>query len=266
MTARAKMSKILYVASTYSHIKSFHLDYINALRDEGHEVFIMANGEGADYNVPFAKRLFSYKNFLARKQIRKIISEGGFDKILVNTTLSAFHLRLALSSKNRPHVVNFVHGYLFSKNTPWLKRTLLLFCERFLRSRTDTVIVMNSEDAQIATENSLAKEVYFSHGMGVKQKPVIKSREKIREELNLSDTDYVITYVAELSKRKNQSALVRCMPKLLMQIPNARLILVGNGDSKEKLEKQIKKLSRNAKALVFICYFLHISSRSHAGT
>ena len=104
------MSKILYVASTYSHIKSFHLEYIKALRAAGHEVLIMANGSEADYNIPFEKRIFSRRNSVCRKEISKIVKEEHFDAILLNTTLAAFHVRLALNGKKRPRVVNFVHG------------------------------------------------------------------------------------------------------------------------------------------------------------
>jgi hypothetical protein len=51
------MSKILYAASTASHIKSFHLDYIEALRRDGHEVLTMAKGDGVDFDIPFEKRI-----------------------------------------------------------------------------------------------------------------------------------------------------------------------------------------------------------------
>ena len=52
------MSKILYVASNMTHINNFHRDYIAALREAGHTVSVMARGEGADYDIPFEKKLY----------------------------------------------------------------------------------------------------------------------------------------------------------------------------------------------------------------
>ena len=96
------MSKILYTASTMSHINNFHIDYIEALRKEGHTVLVMARGEGADFDIPFEKKIFSRKNTECRRNIRKILIREKFDAIILNTTLAAFHIRLACPKKNRP--------------------------------------------------------------------------------------------------------------------------------------------------------------------
>ena len=170
------MSKILYAASTYGHIKAFHLDYIAALKSEGHEVKTLAAGEGADYNIPFEKRMLSLANLRCRAEIARIVNEGGFDAIIVNTTLAAFHIRLALGKK-RPRLLNVVHGYLFSENSNLFKKSALLFCEWMLRKRTDAILVMNEEDERIARKYSLAKSIDCIRGMGVKDVPATRSRE-----------------------------------------------------------------------------------------
>ena len=229
------MSKILYAASTYGHIKSFHLDYIQALRRDGHEVFVLACGEGADFDIPFEKRIFSRKNRECRKEIKKIISGGGFDAVLLNTTLAAFHIRMALTKKNRPRVVNIVHGYLFSEKSNIVKKCSLLFCEWILRKKTDTVIVMNKEDERIARKYKLASDIRLIYGMGVKSCEPSRNPSDVRSELSAFDTDYVITFVGELSKRKNQRMLISAMKEVKAKIPEAKLWLVGDGDERESL-------------------------------
>ena len=67
------MSKILYAAGTMDHIKSFHLPYIDSLCREGHEVFTMAKGKGADFDIGFVKKMLSVKNISCRRRIRKIL-------------------------------------------------------------------------------------------------------------------------------------------------------------------------------------------------
>ena len=124
--AEKKMSKILYTASTMSHINNFHLDYINALRSEGHTVLTMARGEGADFNIPFEKKLLSPKNTRCRKEIKRILENEKFDIVILNTTLSAFHIRLAMP-RRRPRVLNIVHGYLFRKIQAFLKERCFCF-------------------------------------------------------------------------------------------------------------------------------------------
>lgn len=230
------MSRILYAASTISHINNFHLDYIEALRNEGHEVLVMARGEGADFDIPFEKSMFSTKNLACVKNIRRILKKESFDAVILNTALAAFFIRLAMPKRNRPRVLNIVHGYLFGKNTGFIKRSILLFCERWQRSKTDVVIVMNSEDFAIAKRYKLALEkLKMSRGMGAHVKEEEESAESIRSSLG-AEKKWVMLFVGELSGRKNQKMLISSMQKIKESIPEAFLWLVGDGAELENLK------------------------------
>lgn len=236
------MSKILYAASTMSHINNFHTAYIDALRRDGHEVKVMARGDGADFDIPFVKKMLSHKNTSCRREIRRIIEREKFDAVVLNTALAAFHIRLAMPKKNRPKVVNISHGYLFGEKTSSLKEKILLACEKYLAPRTDSVIVMNDEDMRIARDNRLSKNPpLMILGMGATTPPSVSTREEIRREL-LSEDAYVMTFVGELSDRKNQRLLISALPELKLHIPSAVLWLVGDGDKKGELIELADKL------------------------
>ena len=65
--------------------------------------------------------------FGSHGDIRGIFANERFDAVVLNTTLAAFHIRLAMPRKNRPRVLNLVHGYLFSEHTGFIKTKLFLF-------------------------------------------------------------------------------------------------------------------------------------------
>ncbi len=227
--------KILLVASNMVHIKNFHTPYINAFKEKGHDVYVMTSTQDADFEIPFKKSVFSLKNFFLSFKIRKILKREKFDAIYLHTSLSAFWTRFAMwGMKNKPLVVNTVHGYLFSKNDKSFKKKLYLFAERLMRRRTDYIFVMNREDYEIATENKLCqKEVLLINGMGIDSNRIDFTNTKRERNELLS-----LTYVGEISKRKNQIFLV----KALARLENARLTLVGDGDCREELEGLAKKL------------------------
>ncbi len=228
------MSKILYAASTMSHINNFHMPYINALCNDGHTVYVMARGDGADFDIPFEKKLFSRKNAKCRREIKKILRRESFDAVILNTTLAAFHIRYAMRGKGRPRVVNIVHGYLFSERSRGIKKRLLLFCERLLRKKTDTVLVMNGEDMKIASENRLSKNPpVMTLGMGATCKSEQVSREAIRREYG-AENSFVLSFVGELSDRKNQVMLINTLSQVKEKIPNAVLWLIGEGDKRDE--------------------------------
>ena len=234
------MSKILYVASNMTHINNFHTGYIAELRRLGHTVSVMARGEGADYDVPFEKKLFSPKNTACRRKIREILKKECFDTVILNTTLAAFHVRFALPRGARPRVINIVHGYLFSKNVGFLKRTLLLLCERLVAKKTDEIIVMNAEDEAIAKRHRLAtRGVSSVDGFGVSVRDSITPPDLIKKEYG-SDR-YSLLFVGELSARKNQAFLIKSLPAIIERVPNAVLWLVGDGAERERLEALAKE-------------------------
>ena len=235
--------RILYVASSMRHINSFHRDYIAALRDGGATVDVLARGEGADFDIPFEKKLFSLGNTKCRKEIREIIKKGNYDAILLNTSLAAFHVRLACPRKNRPRIVNLVHGYLFSEEVGRIKSLLLRLAERMVKGKTDAIITMNEYDLDYATRKKLTRgRVYASRGMGVTLRESISSPESLRSEF-MGDGKLVFAFVGELSGRKNQEFLIRSHAELVKEIPNAVLWLIGDGDARESLEALSRELS-----------------------
>ncbi|MBQ8163696.1 MAG: glycosyltransferase [Clostridia bacterium] len=228
--------KILIVASNMVHIKNFHMPYVNALRENGHEVYIMASGDGADFNVPFKKRSLSFKNLFLVSKIKKILKSQRFDAVLLHTTLASFWTRMAIKRlKDRPYVINTVHGYLFNEHTSFLKTKAYLFCEKLVRNVTDNIVVMNSEDMTVAIKHKLSiGEVFEIDGMGVnfsRIQPVDKPENSENELINL-------VFVGEISKRKNQIFLVRALKKL----PDYSLTLVGDGDESNTIRKEARRL------------------------
>ena len=225
--------KILIVASNMVHIKNFHRPYIDAFKSQGHNVYVMASGEGADFNIPFKKRAISFKNWKLSAEIKKIIKKEQFDIIYLHTTLAAFWTRYAIKNmKKRPIVVNTVHGYLFGNGFSFLHNKIYLGCEKIVKKATDYIVVMNDEDKLIAEKHKLAlNKVYKIDGMGV------EPFKRIFTEANPHVPPRRLVYVGEISKRKNQIFLVRAMKKL----PDMELTLVGDGSQRKTIEKYIKK-------------------------
>ena len=71
--------KILIAASNMVHINNFHRPYIEELKKAGHDVFVMAKGEGADFDIPFVKRSLSFSNFKLSYKIRDILKKEEFE-------------------------------------------------------------------------------------------------------------------------------------------------------------------------------------------
>ncbi len=238
-----KTVKILYAASTASHLQRFHQPYLKALGEE-FTIQTMANGDGVDFNVPFQKSVFSVKNIGALRIIRKILKKERFDAVILNTSLAAFLIRVAMvGMRQRPKVLNIVHGYLFDSPQKEKKDRLMLLCEKLTARYTDEIAVMNQADLKIAEEHRLSRgRVHFVDGMGFTlSREVCVPNKALRQEI-AADGSYLLTFVGELSQRKNQIFLIRCVARLrAIGIP-VSLMLVGEGAERGVLESEIAKL------------------------
>lgn len=239
-----KKPKLLYVASTASHLARFHKPYLEALFQKA-DVRTMATGESVDFSIPFDKHFFSPSNFLNIFRIRKILKRERFDAVLLNTTLAAFLVRCAMiGMRRRPYVRNVVHGYLFSEHSHGMKEKLMLFCEKFLRKKTDDIAVMNAEDLKIARENRLCLgNVDFINGMGVDGFAEIPAPDAELRANFAGKDEFLCVFVGELSARKNQIFLIRAVKRLRDAGVPIQLLLVGEGAERKTLEAEIAALS-----------------------
>lgn len=71
--------------------------------------------------------------------------------------------------------------------------------------------------------------------------PDIGIRKKIREEFQLEDT-FVIGHVGRFDPAKNHGFLVKIFCELKRSIPEAKLMLVGDGNGKGEIERQVEQL------------------------
>lgn len=245
------MSKVLFTASTYSHIAHFHLPYLNAFRDRGWTVHIACADAPDDLpcadgtvSLPFRKKLLAPSNFRAALRLRRLIRKESYTLITTHTSLAAFFTRLALlGMKHRPKVVNVCHGYLFDDQTPALKKALLLNAERLTASVTDLVLTMNRWDYAAAKQYRLGKRVEPIEGIGVPfsalSRPDQEDCAALRRSLGISEDTFVLLCAAELSARKSQDVLLRAMVELPDRVC---LVLAGSGGQEQSYKALAREL------------------------
>lgn len=246
-----KRPRVLYCASTDTHLLRFHLPYIKAL-SKTCDVCVMGNGNAFSHKAPFCKQMLSPKNLLALLEIRRLLRRERFDLILTHTVLASFLVRLAAKGLSRPpRITVTVHGYLFSEKLRSAKDRLLLLCERLVRGQTDLLLVMNREDLALAKRYDLSQgKIRLIRGMGLPARERNAKPIHLRRRLGLSDKHLLCLYVGELSKRKNQLFLIRAFHALRQRGEAVFLVLVGDGAERETILEEIRK--RHMEDAVFL--------------
>ena len=236
------MSKVLFTASTYSHIVNFHRPYLAAFRQLGWTVEVACGGTPMEIPeahrvvyIPFEKEMLSPRNITAWRQLRRLMKEEGYDLVSCHTSLASFFTRMAMRGlKNRPKVACVAHGYLFGEENSATKNLLLSTAEGLAAPVTDLLMTMNSWDTGYAMAHKLGKKIVEVPGIGLdtdRLRPVSgQERAALRAEWGIAEGDILLLYAAEFSGRKSQQVLIRAMTRLPEQV---KLALPGQGVLRE---------------------------------
>ena len=257
--------KILFTASTMSHIENFHMPYIEEFKKQGWEVKTLA--------LPVSKRFLSVKNLRVINYTRKILKEEHFDVISSHATLAGIVTRLAVilcgSERKRMKVFHTAHGYLFNDNKS-LKKWAYLLPEKLCGKTTDVLMVMNHEDLAIAKKYKLCEEnnkIFYIDGMGIDLSR-FQPREATAEQkkaFGIGENDFVFVYAAEFSKRKNHELLLRGFAKAIEKLMESgdpsgtftadrlKLVLAGDGNLFDEMKALASELGIEDK-IVFLGY------------
>ncbi len=248
MTNNQTDYRVIFIASTYKHLRAFHIPYIEMLQQNGIQVDAAANEIqfanevlSRNFEIPISRSPFSLNNIKAIYQLRYILKKGDYKFIHCHTAMGSVVARVAAASlRNRPKVIYTGHGFHFFKGGP-IKNWLLYFpMEWVLSFITDVLITINQEDNQIAEKYLKSKQNFILNGVGLntsKFDAVNLTTEQIRLKNGFESDQTLVLYVAEYIPRKNHRFLIELVKR--NAIPNCVFLLAGRGQLFDDITKEI---------------------------
>lgn len=242
--------KILFVATVVkTHIMQFHIPYLKMLKEMGWETAVAAKNdyENPDdcvipycdtfYPISFGRSPLAPSNREAYRSLKKIIDEGQFDVIHCHTPVAAVLTRLAArdARKRGCKVVYTAHGYHFFRGAPLLNWLVFFPAEWICSFLTDVLININQEDYAFSKKHMHAKRLEYVRGVGVdlaRFQDRKENRAAVRQSLGLSEDDFVLLSVAEMTKNKNHPMMLRALS--LLPDKKIRLVCAGWGQELEQ--------------------------------
>lgn len=247
--------KVLFVATVYHHLTSFHIPYMKYLQNKGFEVW--AAGDGDEQikdeltklgfrciDFSFSRSPFTKDNIAAYRQLKKLFLHEDFALVHAHTPVASLLSRMAFRHGQGGKIIYTAHGFHFFKGAPLLNWLIYYQLERMVARWTDRLITINQEDYERAQKMGYRKdEVRYVRGVGVEQHGIQLSNSekvKLKNKLGLAEDAIVISYIAEINKNKNHQFLLRNWEKIKMAIPKASLLIMGEGDKATEIERLIR--------------------------
>lgn len=251
------MLKVLYVAASDIHIRTFHVQYLKWFKKTKNCQLHLAVENRGNLDIPyadkifyitFARKLFSLNNVFSFFKLKDVIDKNNYDLIHCHTPVAGALTRLAANkSRKRGTVVLYTaHGFHFYKGAP-LKYWLLYYpIEYLLSAFTDGIITINKEDYSYIRNKMFHRYSYYINGIGFdsnKFKTLSASeRSLLRKEYGYRDNDFILIYIAEFISRKNHRFIIESLPLIIKIIPELKIIFVGKGILLQKMRDLAEKL------------------------
>ncbi|MGL4598010.1 MAG: glycosyltransferase [Bacteroidia bacterium] len=215
--------------------------------------------EGFQIHVcPHLERsLKPWKDFRSLIYFYRLIRREKFDIVHTNETKASLISRVAAWLARCPIIIYTLHGVVFNDPMSKLRRKLYIGLERMTLWTNDFMIPVGENALEIYHENKLGRnlptEVIHSGidtALFLRLQPTVEERSKARAALGFQDSDLVLINVGRFSFAKAQRYTIDAFAGVKKKIPNAKLLLVGDGEMMDACKEQVNALGL-AKDVVF---------------
>ncbi len=211
-----------------------------------------ARKQGANVIVEpsLVREISPLKDLRARGRLTRLIREKKYDIVHTHSAKAGILGRMAAHRAGVPAVVHTIHGPTFHSNLPPLTNWLYTMAEKHVAPRTIHFISV----ADAMTEQYLAagigrRENYSTirSGVDLGAYQTAGRDEAIAKKLGLAPLDRVVGKIARLFELKGHEYLIKAAPAIVTAEPNVKFLLVGDGNMRPQLEKEIERLGLREK-------------------
>jgi glycosyltransferase involved in cell wall biosynthesis len=204
---------------------------VDDLRSRGIQVYAVHMKNGVIHPP-----IFRLSRLLSRNQIDIMHAHGG---------VAGFWGRLSAALAGTPVRFYTLHGIHYLHYSNPLKRGLFIALERFLARTTDRIICVAESDRQTGLRRRLFSQdqcTVIRNGIDTAVAETPGKGKQLRKALGIAVDAPVIGTVGRLHRQKGQWILIEATREILRAFPNAKVLLVGDGSLRKRLEKQSRSL------------------------
>ncbi|WP_291857869.1 glycosyltransferase [Marinilabilia sp.] len=250
--------KVLFVASVASHIKAFHLPYLEWFQEHGYETHVACSGDESlpyvnqQWHVDFVRSPYSFGHFKAFSQLKKVLDNEGFELITCHTPMASVLTRLAaIQARARGTKLIYVaHGFHFFKGASIVNWLFYYPIEILLSGFTDNIVSINSEDFErIKSKGSSRCNYSLLPGIGVKGDDFFKvsaeDKFELRRKKGVDKSIFLLVYAAEFIPRKNHKFIIEAVQENRSEFEGIKIFFAGKGLMQRQLEDMVDERELN---------------------
>jgi glycosyltransferase involved in cell wall biosynthesis len=170
-----------------------------------------------------------------------------YQVVHTHNSKAGFIGRLSAKLARVPVIVHTVHGFAFHQQEPPWRRFLFRNLERLASHWCDRMIFISQPLVDWASKEKIgrtSKMARIYSGIEMDRFHPVSEQEKrrLRAKWGLGEQDAVIGIVSKLWEGKGHDLLIRTFKEIRKELPQARLVIVGEGHLMESLKTLVSQL------------------------
>jgi glycosyltransferase involved in cell wall biosynthesis len=178
-------------------------------------------------------------------RLAKFFKKEGIDLVHTMGTRMNFYGRLAGRLAGVPYICSTVQNSLFDYPIGPVKRAIYVKADAWTARYAQRIIAVADALARDLREGygiPQEKILTIHNGLDLSELKVSRSPEEARQELGIPQDSLCVGSAGRMTHQKGFIYLIRAMPEVFRRFPKARLLLVGDGPLREKLEAEALRL------------------------
>lgn len=215
---------------------------------------VRAFGRIETHEVPHLVRpVRPIADWRAQGELRRLIDRIQPDVVHTHSSKAGILGRIAAwNARCKPVVVHTIHGPPFLPGKP-LSNALYTLAERFAAKRCDAIVSVADAMTRQFLEHGIGRpSLYTTVRSGVDIAPYLEpdpTRDEVRQRYGIEPHEFVVGTIARLAQDKGHDDLLDALVDDLRQNPHWRLLWVGDGYLRGRLEARIDALGLKGKVV-----------------
>ncbi|HEU6446884.1 MAG TPA: glycosyltransferase [Verrucomicrobiae bacterium] len=192
------------------------------------------------------------KDSVALRKLEEILRAQQPDIVHTHSGKAGILGRLAAKRVGVPIIIHHIHGPSFGNFQGAAANFIFTAAEKYAGRVTDHFFVSADAMTKLYLASGIGKPEMFTRIFsGFDLQPFLEAKNDLalRERLGIPADAFVIGKIGRLFKLKGHADLLSAFAKILPQIPNARLLFVGDGNLRGDLEQQSRSPSLGNKVI-----------------
>ncbi len=188
-----------------------------------------------------------WSDWLAYRQLVRLFRERQPDLVHTHSGKAGILGRRAAQVAGVPRIVHGIHGPSFGAFQGAAANAVFNAAERWAGRCTDHfVVVADAMKRQYLAAGIGQPDDYTRIFSGFDLRPFVEARRdpNVAQRLGIQDDDFVVGKIARLFDLKGHYDLFDAAPELFRRIPNLRLLFVGDGPWRQRLEARARETGR----------------------